>query len=153
MRPIHRRIAAVLSACALLGAGCSGSPSGPTTADARTQQGVLDATRTLNGAQFAAQAEHLTPDHFAAHGWDCRPTPVPNRVACSPPHQGFPTIPPPDDRPASFTFLAWESGIFAGRVTLLRTDLYSGQTCDSTGEPYAFRERIGYYECLHRTGS
>ncbi len=72
-----------------------------------------------------------------------------------PPNQGFPTLgtPPPADRPASFTFMVFDgNAIFVGTEILLRTDIYDGQTCESTGEPYAFRAPIGYYECVHTTG-
>ena len=42
---------------------------------------------------------------------------------------------------------------YVGTELLLRTDLYNGQLCESTGEKYSFVEVIGYYECIHTTGN
>jgi hypothetical protein len=75
---------------------------------------------------------------------------------CSRPNQGLPTIgnPPPDDRPSTFTFLVFDgSGLFVGTELLIRSDLYGGQLCESTGQPYIFRALIGYYECVRTIGS
>ena len=44
------------------------------------------------------------------------------------------------------------NGTFIGTEILLRTDIYNGQMCESTGEPYVFRAPIGYYECVHTVG-
>jgi len=74
---------------------------------------------------------------------------------CSHPNQGLPPFadPPPADRPASFSFLIFDgTGSFVGTEVLLRTDLYKGQVCESTGQPYDFVEVIGYYECVHTAG-
>jgi hypothetical protein len=102
-----------------------------------------------------ASAEHLNPTELEKRGWTCFPPPVPNRIVCSHPNQGFPTIadPPPADRPASFTFKVFDgTGRFVGTEILLRTDLYKGQICESTREPYVFVPVIGYYECVHTAG-
>jgi hypothetical protein len=80
---------------------------------------------------------------------------VPNRIVCSRPNQGFPAIgnPPPEDRPATFTFWLFDgTGAFTGTELLIRTDLYKGQLCESTGALYDFRPAIGYYECVHTPG-
>ena len=101
-----------------------------------------------------AVAGHLTPTDLTNRGWGCF-EPIPNRIVCSHPNQGFPTVgtPPPDDRPASFTFLVFdETSRFVGTELLLRTDRYNGQLCESTGQPYDFVDVIGYYECIHTTG-
>lgn len=141
--------AAVLT-CALACTGC-GSPIGPT---ARAGQSALStAAPTVDGSQNAAEAAALTPGDFAARGWECRPSPVPGRIVCSRPNQGFPTVPPPADRPPTFTLLVWQDGSFAGTLLLIRPDLYQGQICESTGQPFIFRSVIGYYECLHTVGS
>jgi hypothetical protein len=95
------------------------------------------------------QASNGSPDDFAARGWECRTSPVPGRVVCSHPNQGFPAVPPPTNRPATYQLRAWQDGVFAGNILLIRPDLYEGQPCDSTGEPYIYRAVIGYYECLH----
>jgi len=96
-------------------------------------------------------------------GWTCRNPPVPGRVSCSSPNQGFPTVPPPADRPASYTLKVWQGAgcslsnlaacSYAGNLILLRPDVYNGQTCESTGDPFIWLPVIGYYECLHTTGS
>jgi hypothetical protein len=101
-----------------------------------------------------AMAGHLTPTDLINRGWSCF-QPVPNRMVCSHPNQGFPTVgtPPPDNRPATFTFFVFDAtNRFVGTELLLRTDLYNGQLCESTGQPYDFVPIIGYYECVHTAG-
>lgn len=132
--------AALSLGCALVAIGCSAPAAKPS------------AVQPLGDVDPASQAFHLSPDDFAARGWECRPSPLPGRVVCSHPHQGFPVVPPPADRPPSYTLKAWENGVYVGTITLMRTDLYQGQPCDGTGQPYDFRPVIGYYECLHRVG-
>lgn len=102
-----------------------------------------------------ASGAALSPTELETRGWTCFPPPVPNRIVCSRPNQGFPTVgdPPPADRPASFTFLVFDgNGRFTGTEVLIRTDLYAGQRCESTGQPYVFVPVIGYYECVHTVG-
>jgi hypothetical protein len=81
---------------------------------------------------------------------------MPTRVTCSPPNQPHPITlpgpPPPPDRPATFTLLVFDNGVFYGTDLLIRSDLYAGQPCKSTGGPYRFIPRIGYYECVHLKG-
>jgi hypothetical protein len=115
-----------------------------------------------------AMASNLSPADLTNRGWTCF-QPLPDRIVCSRPNQGFPTVgnPPPADRPASFTFLVFNStGRFVGTEVLLRQDLYCGadiadpsgtctrhaQLCESTGQPYDFVPVIGYYECVHTAG-
>jgi hypothetical protein len=105
-------------------------------------------------AVTAATTGHPTPTELTSRGWTCF-TPVPNRIVCSRPNQGLPTVgdPPPQDRPATFTFWVFDaSGAFTGTELLIRTDLYKGQLCESTGAPYVFVSFIGYYECVHTPG-
>jgi hypothetical protein len=45
-----------------------------------------------------------------------------------------------------------DTGAFIGTQIGIRADLYQGQICGATGEPYIFRPPIGYYECLHPAG-
>jgi hypothetical protein len=59
--------------------------------------------------------------------------------------------PPPEDRPATLTLLVFEDGVFGGTNLLIRSDLYQGQECRSTGAPYRYIARIGYYECRHQS--
>jgi hypothetical protein len=106
-------------------------------------------------AVTAAATGHPSPTDLASRGWTCFTPPVPNRVVCSRPNQGVPTVgnPPPQDRPATFTFWLFDgSGAFTGTELLIRTDLYQGQLCESTGALYDFRPAIGYYECVHTPG-
>ena len=98
---------------------------------------VTAAQRTAADAALIAQASagHLSPAILTSRGWTCF-EPIPNRIVCSHPNQGFPTFgdPPPDDRPASFSFFIFNStDRFVGTELLLRTDLYKGQVCESTG--------------------
>ena len=162
--PQAGRMAIVLSACAVI-AGCSGPPAAPTATTAASSQ-LIAALDSADGSEVSLQAANLTPDDFAARGWECRLSPVPGRRVCSHPNQGFPAVPPPADRPPSFTLLAWQDGAFDGTILLRRPDLYCGAdasdplgtctrnapSCDGTGEPYVFRPVIGYYECLHKVG-
>ena len=108
-----------------------------------------------------------TAAELTARGWTCFiPPPFPTRTVCSHPNQGFPAIPPPADRPATYNLWIFENGQFAGTNHLIRPDLYcgadvtdaagtctrKGATCRSTGDSYFFATIIGYYECLHTTG-
>jgi hypothetical protein len=98
---------------------------------------------------------NLTPAALMARGWTCITPPTPNRIVCSHPHQGFPVFgnPPPENRPASYSLWMFDgAGNFIGPYTLLRTDLYRGQLCDGTGDPWILRAPIGYYECVHTIG-
>ncbi len=138
--PRLAQVVAVVATC-VFAVSCSGSPAGPTTS----------APTMGSGATVPSQAEQaagLTPQDLVARGWECRPSPVPGRIACSHPNQGFPPVPPTPDRPPTFTLLVWDGTNF-GTLLLIRSDLYRGQTCGSTGEPYIFRPVIGYFECLH----
>ena len=104
---------------------------------------------------LAAKSDHPTPADLVARGWTCVTPPTPNRIVCSHPNQGFPvfSIPPPTDRPASFSLWMFDgAGNFIGPYTLLRSDLYHGEPCDGTGLPWIFRPAVGYYECVHRVG-
>jgi len=114
-------------------------------------------SRTLAPSVADTTSASSSPEDFAARGWDCRPAPTnPIRVTCSPPNQGHPVLlpgpPPPADRPETFTLLVFDSGVFIGTDLLIRSDLYQGQPCHSSGGPYRFIARIGYYECLRLVG-
>jgi hypothetical protein len=39
-------------------------------------------------------------------------------------------------------------GTPVGTAHFVRADLYDGQTCAPTGQPFVFRAVIGYYECF-----
>ena len=95
-----------------------------------------------------------TPDHLAAHGWDCGQTPpfvVPPRIVCAPPGLGRPFPGNPDPRPVYRLKLFTVSGEFLAHVHFIRADLYAGQPCHG-GDAYVLSPRIPYYECLNFTG-
>jgi hypothetical protein len=150
-------IGGLLVACALVGVGCSATPTQPTTADAATSQSTSSTAATSGQPAVVAQAAaaHPSPTALVNRGWSCRPSPFANEIGCSHPNQGFPSLDTaPQDRPATFTLLMFDgAGNFIGTLILLRTDLYHGQVCESTGEPYISRPPIGYSECLHTAGN
>ena len=134
----------------MLAAGCSGSPGMPSPSQ------PVASFRSIS-AEAIADAPGLSLEQLQPSGWDCRPAPFnPTRTTCSHPNQPHPVSfsgpPPPQDRPASIPLRVFDNGVFAGTSLLIRSDLYNGQTCRSTGLPYTFIARIGYYECLHRQG-
>lgn len=144
-------VAPLACACALAVAACQ-SPTRPTAIAANDP--VAMGAPGPSQSQPVAQAAGLRPEDFVARGWACRPVPSnPAWTQCSRPHQGFPVIPPPDDRPATYNFLLWDGADFLGQVLLIRSDLYRGQICQSTGQPYRFLALVGYYECLHPAGA
>lgn len=105
----------------------------------------------VSAVAVPAQAEGVTPGVLAEQGWTCiQPPIVPARISCLNPGLGRPPVPPdPDGRP-SYMFLAFQlDGTFIGTGHLIRVDLYQGQQCGPSGDPYIFRALIGYYECLH----
>ena len=137
--------AALTCASALAFAGCAG-PTRP------TPEG-LQASRTPQ--DLAQSTGQQTPAELRARGWTCFSPPVPNLVVCSHPGQGVPVFgnPPPADRPATYSLWQFDGAEnFIGTEILIRTDLYHGQACESTGQPYVFRPAIGYFECVHTTG-
>ena len=102
-------------------------------------------------------AAHFSPADLTERGWTCFQPPVqPVRTICSHPNQGLPVVstPPPPNRPPTYNLFRFDaSGTFLGSVHLIRTDLYNGQSCQPSGDPYAFVSIIGYYECLHTVGA
>lgn len=147
------KLVALVTAGALGMFGCS-QPTSPTAQPGRASDGsnLPAASAQVTGANAA----HVSPDDLTANGWSCRTTPIGDRIICSHPKQGFPVFgnPPPADRPANFTFLTFGlAGNFIGTEILIRSDLYNGQRCESTGLPYVLRTAVGYYECVHTVGN
>jgi hypothetical protein len=141
-----RGFASLTCASALTIVGCAG-PTRPSTEGAQASG---------TGQTVAQSTGQPTPAELIGRGWTCFSPPVPNRIVCSHPQQGSPVFgnPPPADRPASYSLWLFDgAGNFVGTETLIRTDLYNSQTCESTGQPYILRAAIGYYECVHTTGS
>jgi hypothetical protein len=136
------------------GCGDGGSPVHPSAPPTRS---VAPATETSPAPPTAAvplsAAAALTPANLTERGWTCFQPPVqPVRTICSHPNQGLPVVgnPPPADRPATYNLWRFdENGQFVGPVFLIRTDLYNGQVCESSGESYVYVPIIGYYECVH----
>lgn len=157
-----RWTAVVLLGLSVAAAGC-GENSNPVSPSA------FEGRRATPGltSPLHAPGGPLTPADLIAHGWSCfTPPPFPTRTECSHPNQGFPAIPPPADRPATFTLWRFENGQFVGTLLAIRPDLYCGADvtdpagtctrnaplCGSTGQPYSFVAVIGYYTCLHTPG-
>ena len=134
-------IATPVFACALLSAACE-SPTRP-TASAANQAATSE---TLG----AAHSFGLTPGELRERGWSCRLTPV-GSTACSPPGRGLPVFGAPEDRPPSYLVHVFNTATseYLGFARMIRTDLYQGQTCPSTGAAYTYLPHIGYYECFN----
>ena len=153
MRVICAIQGACILMCGIVAAGCSQAPVVPSQFRAVAEASPLESSGDID-ARFTAQSADLSPADLTARGWDCRPAPtIPNRVTCIHPNAVHPVLfpgpPPPPDRPAAITLLVFDSDSFTGTDILIRSDLYNGQTCASTGQAYRFIARIGYYECLH----
>jgi hypothetical protein len=175
------RWAALVGLClSVIGVGCrdsSSSPSSPSgfeRSGARTTAAEMSSTVTTGfpvapglTTPLPGPGESLTPTDLIARGWSCfTPPPFPTRTECSHPNQGFPPIPPPADRPATFTLWRFENSQFVGTLLAIRPDLYCGADvtdpagtctrnaplCASTGQPYSFVPVINYYTCLHTPG-
>ena len=137
---VSARIAASVGVCTLV-AACSQTPTRPSAATAAT------------AAASSAQGTSQSWEDFERHGWNCR-TPRPEVVVCSPPGQplpvpAFPPAVPPPDRPKTVVLKRWVNGVFDANVLLIRPEIYNGQPCGPTGEPYTYVGVLGYFECAH----
>ena len=147
---LSNRFAVAASTAAVLAVGCSSTPTAPTASQPVAQASVAGAGRDIGVLSTGA-----TPADLTARGWDCRvPPPYPDRIVCIAPNQSFPSpAVPVEQRPPTFTVLVFHNtGAFIGTQIGIRADLYQGQICGPTGQPYIFRPPIGYYECLHPGG-
>jgi hypothetical protein len=99
------------------------------------------------------QSGGLSPAELMERDWSCRVTPV-GSTACSPPGRGLPVFGAPEDRPPSYLVHVFDTATseYPGFSRMIRTDLYQGQTCPSTGTPYTHLPHIGYYECFNPAG-
>jgi hypothetical protein len=146
----NKRFAAASLTAAVLAVGCTATPTEPTPASAPAALFGISA-----GGGTDLRSTGLTPADLTARGWECRvPPPLPDRIVCVAPNQALPSpTVPVDQRPPTFTVLVFQNtGAFIGTLIGIRADLYRGQICGPTGEPYIFRAPIGYYECLHPAG-
>lgn len=96
-----------------------------------------------------APASGLTPETLSAAGWTCFQAPVrPPRIICANPGVGRP-FPGNPDPPPKYTLVIFDpDGNYLGKVHFIRADLYAGQPCEPSGDPYVFRSGIGYFECV-----
>ncbi len=140
MREMKAVSTITLIACALA-LGCSETPTRPTRAPS-----------VANPTPESTEARGW--QDFEASGWNCRAVPNTPVNVCSPPGQPLPVVAippavPPADRPPTVTLKRWINGVFDANVHLVRPEIYNGQTCGSTGQPYTFAAVLGYYECAH----
>jgi len=102
----------------------------------------------------AAASEGLTPAKLADAGWTCFQAPVgPPVTICANPGVGrpFPGNPNP---PPKYTLVRFDlDGNYDSKVHFIRADLYAGQPCGPSGDPYVLSARIPYYECIRATGN
>jgi hypothetical protein len=98
----------------------------------------------------SAGFQGTTLDQLLNANWDCQQR-VPGLISCAPPGIGLPPIPSlgVNGRPVHKVAVFTLDGTPFGTAHFLRTDLYRGQTCTFTGQPYVLRALIGYYECLN----
>jgi hypothetical protein len=146
-------LAIVVSIC-VLSAACGQFPTGPSTAATRP---LVFASADTEAA-VSAKDDGQRWEDFQARGWSCR---TPNNgpvTVCSPPNQPLPAIAippaqPPADRPPTVNLKRWRNGEFEANVLLMRPEIYNGQRCESTGQPFSYIVVLGYYECAHTIGS
>jgi len=145
----------VLCAGILVGSGCGheGAPGtnavvGPGEVAAEDEAGSGAAA-----GEVTALALHLTPAELMERGWSCQLTPV-GSTACTPPGQGLPVLGAPEDRPPTHKVWVFDTatGEYLGFTLMIRTDLYAGQHCATTGAAYNYLPHIGYYECFNPVG-
>lgn len=107
-----------------------------------------DATGPLTASQ--AELQGTTLDQLRSANWDCQQR-GPLFISCAPPGIGLPPIPSlgEDGRPVYQLAVFELDGTPLGSAHFLRADLYQGQTCAFTGQPFVFRAIIGYYECFN----
>jgi hypothetical protein len=142
---VRRGMATLFGVAALFAAACGASPTQPTSIASVTASGAMEGTSALN-------ASALTAADLLARGWSCRP--IPGGTGCVPPNQVVPSAAlPPEDRPAIVVVLSFAAtGAFVGPATMVRSDHYNGQPCESTGAPYTFFALIDYYFCVRTAG-
>lgn len=141
-------IAGVFSAGTFIAAACGGDAvTGPNAVAASRGQAGIGSGEAVD---FTTQNTVVTPDELKEHGWSCRITPV-GTTACSPPGRGLPVFGAPADRPPTYLVHVFDTATSAylGFSLMMRTDLYQGQICPSTGAAYVALPHIGYYECHH----
>jgi hypothetical protein len=149
-------MAGVLCAGALIGSACGRDTSmGANSVIGPSAVAPIDGTGSgAATGSVMAQSGGLTPAELIDRGWSCRVTPV-GTTACSPPGRGLPVFGAPEDRPPSYLVHVFDTATseYLGFGRMIRTDLYEGQTCPSTGATYTYLPHIGYYECFNPAGN
>jgi hypothetical protein len=135
--PLSRIVAAPLLCLALAIGACS-SPTAPT-----------DAPAVPNLATDQLELQGTTLDGLRNANWDCQQR-GPSFISCAPPGIGLPPIPSlgENGRPVYDLAVFTLDGTPVGTAHFRRADLYQGQTCAFTGQPFVLRAIIGYYECF-----
>jgi hypothetical protein len=126
-----------------------------TSAARRATAALLAAAATVVLAAslaHAATAEGVTHEQLAAEGWSCVPHPfaAPRWIRCLAPGVPLP-IPGSSDIRPTYSYLQFElsSGAFVGTGHIIRGDLYRGQPCGPSGDPYVYLAGIASYDCVH----
>jgi hypothetical protein len=141
-------IAGALSAGTLIAAACGDGVTAP-SAVVGTRGPAAGIAAGEAAVDFTTQDTVVTPDELKAHGWSCRITPE-GTTACSPPGRGLPVFGAPADRPPTYLVHVFdtETDEYLSFTRMIRTDLYQGQICPSTGAAYLNLPHIGYYACV-----
>jgi hypothetical protein len=107
-----------------------------------------DADALNNLATGQAELRGTTLEGLRNANWDCQQR-GPLFISCAPPGIGLPPIPSlgANGCPVYELAVFGLDGTPVGTAHFLRADLYHGQTCAFTGQPFVFRA-IGYYECF-----
>lgn len=137
--PLSRIAPAPLLCLALAVGACSSPPTAPTDAHAVTN---------LTTGQLELRGTTL--DSLRNANWDCQVRGPLSFTSCAPPGIGLPPIPSlgENGRPVYQIAVFRPDGTPFGTAHFVRADLYRGQTCVFTGQPFVFRAIIGYYECF-----
>lgn len=136
----------IVLAAGVLALGCSRSPSSP------SDPGSTSAT--ARSTEVSAQGHPHSWQFYESQGWNCRQVPNTQVHVCSPPGQSLPVVAippavPPADRPPTVMLKRWVNDVFDANVLLIRPEIYNGQICEATGDPYTFAAVLGYFECAH----
>lgn len=138
--PLSRIAPTPLLFLSLAVGACSSPPTAPSDSGAHAVTNLATGQLELRGT---------TLDSLRNANWDCQER-FPGIIACAPPGIGLPPIPSlgENGRPVYDIAVFLVDGTPTGTAHFLRADLYHGQTCAFTGQPFVFRALIGYYECF-----
>ena len=139
--PLSRIAPAPVLVLAFAAGACSSPPTAPSDAGAQAVTNLTTGQLELRGT---------TLESLRDANWDCQPRGALGTISCAPPGIGLPPIPPlgENGRPVYHLAVFRPDGTPFGTAHFVRADLYHGQTCVFTGQPFVLRAIIGYYECL-----